>query len=200
MDIIRVAIVGDIAVGKTAYLSRHTKGNFISLHIHNPNTQYQIPFSTNRGSINFSVTESPNGNQAFDAFIVMFDRTNKQSFNNSVAKVHSLCAQYPNRPIIWLGNKVDRKDREVRYTDINAILKSTKYYNLKYYDLSAKSNYNFYKPFLEIAQKYYSDQNLTFVESEAIELPQIDFNIHNSILLYNLLSTIFSEFEINIMS
>ena len=37
--------------------------------------------------------------------------------------------------------------------------------NLQYYDISAKSNYNFEKPFLYLARKLAGDLNLQFVES-----------------------------------
>jgi GTP-binding nuclear protein Ran len=48
-----------------------------------------------------------------------------------------------------VGNKVDVKDRKVKPKDI--IFHRRK--NLQYYDISAKSNYNFEKPFLYLARK-----------------------------------------------
>jgi GTP-binding nuclear protein Ran len=47
------------------------------------------------------------------------------------------------------GNKVDIKDRKVRPKQITFHRKK----NLQYYDISAKSNYNFEKPFLWLARK-----------------------------------------------
>lgn len=43
----------------------------------------------------------------------------------------------------------------------------------QYYDISAKSNYNFEKPFLWLARKLVGDPNLTFVESPALAPPEI---------------------------
>jgi len=40
--------------------------------------------------------------------------------------------------------------------------------NLQYYEISAKSNYNFEKPFLYLARKLVGDANLTFVEAIAL--------------------------------
>ena len=47
-------------------------------------------------------------------------------------------------PMVLCGNKVDCKDRIVKPKDIYFHRKK----NLQYYDISAKSNYNFEKPFL----------------------------------------------------
>jgi hypothetical protein len=51
--------------------------------------------------------------------------------------------------------------------------------NLQYYDISAKSNYNFEKPFLWLARKLVGDPNLVFVESPALKPPEviIDTNV-----------------------
>ena len=44
---------------------------------------------------------------------------------------------------------------------------------LQYYDISAKSNYNFEKPFLWLARKLVGDPNLEFVEMPALEPPEV---------------------------
>ena len=44
----------------------------------------------------------------------------------------------------------------------------------KYYDISAKSNYNFEKPFLWLARKVTGDSALEFVEMPALEPPEVD--------------------------
>lgn len=52
-------------------------------------------------------------------------------------------------PIVLVGNKVDVKERKVKAKTITFHRKK----NLQYYDISAKSNYNFEKPFLWLARK-----------------------------------------------
>lgn len=54
-----------------------------------------------------------------------------------------------NIPIVLTGNKVDVKERKVKAKTITFHRKK----NLQYYDISAKSNYNFEKPFLWLARK-----------------------------------------------
>ena len=43
----------------------------------------------------------------------------------------------------------------------------------QYYDISAKSNYNFEKPFLWLARKLVGDPNLEFVETPALAPPEV---------------------------
>lgn len=43
----------------------------------------------------------------------------------------------------------------------------------QYYDISAKSNYNFEKPFLWLARKLIGDANLEFVAMPALVPPEI---------------------------
>ena len=54
-----------------------------------------------------------------------------------------------NIPIVLVGNKVDVKERKVKAKQITFHRKK----NLQYYDISAKSHYNFEKPFLWLARK-----------------------------------------------
>lgn len=43
----------------------------------------------------------------------------------------------------------------------------------QYYDISAKSNYNFEKPFLWLARKLVGDPNLEFVAMPALAPPDV---------------------------
>ena len=61
-----------------------------------------------------------------------------------------------NIPIVLTGNKVDVKERKVKAKTITFHRKK----NLQYYDISAKSNYNFEKPFLWLARKLVGNPTL----------------------------------------
>jgi len=50
------------------------------------------------------------------------------------------------------------------------------FYLLQYYDISAKSNYNFEKPFLWLARKLTGDPNLEFVAMPALAPPEIEMD------------------------
>nr|GEY05304.1 GTP-binding nuclear protein Ran-3-like [Tanacetum cinerariifolium] len=45
--------------------------------------------------------------------------------------------------------------------------------NLQYYEISAKSNYNFEKPFLYLARKLAGNPNINFVELPALAPPEV---------------------------
>lgn len=71
----------------------------------------------------------------------------------SVGDLVRVCEQVP---IVLTGNKVDVKERKVKAKTITFHRKK----NLQYYDISAKSNYNFEKPFLWLARKLVGNPNL----------------------------------------
>lgn len=64
----------------------------------------------------------------------------------SLVVIISVCE---NIPIVLCGNKVDVKNRQVKAKQVTFHRKK----NLQYYEISAKSNYNFEKPFLYLARK-----------------------------------------------
>jgi GTP-binding nuclear protein Ran len=67
---------------------------------------------------------------------------------------------------------VDIKDRKVKAKSIVFHRKK----NLQYYDVSAKSNYNFEKPFLWLARKLVGDPNLEFLGMTALKPPEVQMN------------------------
>ena len=96
----------------------------------------------------------------------MFDVTSRVTYKNVPNWHRDLVRVCENIPIVLTGNKVDIKDRKVKAKSIVfhrkknlqvcqfLIIKSLKlkYDFLQYYDISAKSNYNFEKPFLWLAR------------------------------------------------
>ena len=67
---------------------------------------------------------------------------------------------------------VDIKVRKVKAKSIVFYRKK----NLQYYDISAKSNYNFEKPFLWLARKLIGDPNLEFVAMPALAPPEVQMD------------------------
>merc|ERR1712165_680792 len=72
-------------------------------------------------------------------------------------------------PIVLCGNKVDCKDRKVKPKDILFHRKK----GPQYYDISAKSNYNFEKPFLYVARKLTGNNSCHFKEAPALAPPTV---------------------------
>ena len=94
----------------------------------------------------------------------MFDVTSRVTYKNVPNWHRDLVRVCENIPIVLTGNKVDIKDRKVKAKSIVFHRKKNlqvgitldfnilKYDNFQYYDISAKSNYNFEKPFLWLAR------------------------------------------------
>ena len=97
----------------------------------------------------------------------MFDVTSRTSYKNVPNWHRDLTRVCDAIPIVLVGNKVDVKDRKVKAKTINFHRRK----NLAYYDISAKSNYNFDKPFLWLARKVTGDAALVFTEETAVEPP-----------------------------
>lgn len=72
-------------------------------------------------------------------------------------------------PIVLCGNKVDVKERKVKTGAVTFHRKK----NLQYFEISAKSNYNFEKPFLWLARKLVGNQSLEFVAAPALAPPEV---------------------------
>jgi GTP-binding nuclear protein Ran len=77
-----------------------------------------------------------------------------------------------NIPIVLCGNKVEVKDRKVKAKQITFHRKK----NLQYFEISAKVNYNFEKPFLWIARKLAGNNDLQFVEAPALAPPEAELD------------------------
>jgi GTP-binding nuclear protein Ran len=88
--------------------------------------------------------------------IIMFDVTSRITYKNVPNWHRDLVRVCENIPIVLCGNKVDVKERKVKAKAITFHRKK----NLQYYDISAKSNYNFEKPFLWLARKLTGNQGL----------------------------------------
>ncbi|XP_076345518.1 GTP-binding nuclear protein Ran-like isoform X4 [Tachypleus tridentatus] len=101
--------------------------------------------------------------------IIMFDVTSQVTYKNVPNWHRDLVRVCENIPIVLCENKVDIKDRKVKAKSIVFHRKK----NLQYYDISAKSNYNFERPFLWLARKLIGDPSLEFVAMPALAPPEV---------------------------
>merc|ERR1719399_2728220 len=102
----------------------------------------------------------------------MFDVTSRITYKNVPNWHRDLTRVCENIPIVLTGNKVEIKDRKVKAKQITFHRKK----NLQYYDVSAKSNYNFEKPFLWLARKLFANADLAFVKSPALKPPEVQID------------------------
>lgn len=105
----------------------------------------------------------------------MFDVTSRITYKNVPNWHRDLERVCENIPIVLCGNKVDVKERKVKTANVTFHRKK----NLQYYEISAKSNYNFEKPFVWLARKLTGNQQLELVADPAL-MPaevQVDANL-----------------------
>lgn len=105
----------------------------------------------------------------------MFDVTSRITYKNVPNWHRDLVRVCENIPIVLCGNKVDVKERKVKAKTITFHRKK----NLQYYDISAKSNYNFEKPFLWLARKLVGNTGLEFVASPALAPPEVQVDMNS---------------------
>ncbi|EHH21331.1 hypothetical protein EGK_04363 [Macaca mulatta] len=176
----KLVLVGDGGTGKTTFVKRHLTGEFEKKYVATLGVEvHPLVFHTNRGPIKFNVWDTA-GQEKFGGLrdgyyiqaqcaIIMFDVTSRVTYKNVPNWHRDLVRVCENIPIVLCGNKVDIKDRKVKAKSIVFHRKK----NLQYYDISAKSDYNFEKPFLWLARKLIGDPNLEFVAMPALAPPEV---------------------------
>jgi GTP-binding nuclear protein Ran len=119
---INLCLLGDQGVGKTSFVTRLATGDF----------KHDTDYHTFKyGNVRFNIVDL---NDA-DCVILMFDVTNQNSYNN--LNIDDITV-----PVLLVGNKIDHRNRVVLPSQIQF----HRQHNLKYFELSARSNYNIDKP------------------------------------------------------
>merc|ERR1711939_88289 len=174
----KLILVGDVGTGKTTFVKRHLTGEFEKKYVATLGVEvHPLVFHTNRGPICFNVWDTA-GQEKFGGLrdgyyiqgqcaIIMFDVTSRVTYKNVPNWHRDLIRVCEGIPIVLCGNKVDVKERKVKAKTITFHRKK----NLQYYDISAKSNYNFEKPFLWLARKLVGNATLEFVAAPALAPP-----------------------------
>lgn len=145
---------------------------------------HPLLFNTNFGPIQFNVWDTA-GQEKFGGLrdgyyingqcaIIMFDVTSRITYRSVPNWHRDLTRVCENIPVVLCGNKVEVKDRKVKAKQITFHRKK----NLQYFEISAKVNYNFEKPFIWLAKKLSGNNNVQFVEAPALRPPEasIDMN------------------------
>ncbi|XP_064620405.1 GTP-binding nuclear protein Ran-like [Lineus longissimus] len=177
---VKLVLVGDGGVGKTTFVKRHQTGEFEKKYVATLGVEvHPLEFYSNRGKLLFNVWDTA-GQEKFGGLrdgyyiqgqcaIIMFDVTSRVTYKSVPNWHRDLVRVCEGIPMVLCGNKVDIKDRKVKAKSIVFHRKK----NLQYYDISAKSNYNFEKPFLWLGRKLVGDPNLEFVEMPALTPPDV---------------------------
>jgi GTP-binding nuclear protein Ran len=176
-----ILILGDSGVGKTTFIKRHLTGDFTKSHNSYDFKIHELPFKMcvagykqtkfmhtlhlyDYPADKLPVDKSPSLRwvKRPDSVVIMFDVTNATSYANVSKWIKKVTDAYGKIDIILCGNKVDCKNRVVKPADITVTPGHA------YFDVSAKSNYNFEKPFLNAIRRFYRLVDLMFYEDLAV--------------------------------
>lgn len=187
----KLILVGDGGVGKTTFVKRHISGEFERRYIPTMGVEvHPLAFFTNLGQIVYNVWDTA-GQEKFgglrdgyyingQAAIIMFDVLSKATYKNVPQWHRDITRVCEGIPICLVGNKVDVKDRKVKP---KTIMFHRKKPNMQYFDISAKSNYNFEKPFLWLIRRLTGNMECKFVESPALKPPEVQLDM-NQVKMY----------------
>eukprot|EP01061_Rhynchopus_euleeides_P045820 TRINITY_DN841_c0_g1_i1.p1 TRINITY_DN841_c0_g1~~TRINITY_DN841_c0_g1_i1.p1 ORF type:complete len:217 (+),score=38.38 TRINITY_DN841_c0_g1_i1:320-970(+) len=169
----KLLLVGDGGTGKTAFLKRHLGGEFEKKYIPTVGVEvHPLTFQTTKGPICFEVWDIAGRKYGglMDGYylqgqcaIIMFDVTSRQTYKNVPNLHRDVTRVCGNIPVVLVGNKVDVMDRQVKARAITFHRRK----KLQYYDVSAKSGFNFEKPFLWLIRKFANDSGVELLDSGA---------------------------------
>ncbi len=172
----KVVLIGDGGVGKTSFVKRLSTGDFeakyvatLGVHVHS------LVFYTNRGPIKFNVWDTAGQEKCgtlrdgyyvqAQGAIIMFDVTSAITYKNVRLWYNDFTKRFRDIPVFLAGNKAEIKDRKIRDQHIQFFRNQP---NVKYHDISVKTNHHLEVPFLYLARKLSKDHQLHFVEAPAL--------------------------------
>jgi GTP-binding nuclear protein Ran len=166
----KIVFAGASGVGKSCFLRRHRTGEFASKHIHTLGCDVAaLSFHTTRGLITFKVWDLDGQNREgyfleAQGLVAFYDVNTEVTMDVAL----DIIGRYPSLATVLCANKSDLKTTTgliYRPKELNP--------NTPYFEISARSNYNFEKPFLALARKLTGDAELEFIESPALTPPDI---------------------------
>ncbi|KAG0043976.1 GTP-binding nuclear protein gsp1/Ran, partial [Gryganskiella cystojenkinii] len=180
----KLVLVGDGGTGKTTFVKRHLTGEFEKQYKATMGVSVRpLKFFTTVGLICFDTWDTAGQEKlgglrdgyyiGGNCAIIMFDLTSRITYRNVPNWFRDLVRVCDSIPIVLCGNKVDIKERKVKAKTIDFHRKKS----LQYYDISARSNYNYEKPFLWLARKLTGEARLEFAASPALAPPDSDCQV-----------------------
>ena len=186
---IRMMLLGDSNVGKTSILKRYCKNQFSESYISSMGIDFETKYiKVGKKTINLQIWDTA-GQERYkviaknyynksDGFIIVYDITNKNSFDsisNWVKDIKEL-ASYDNKNII-LGNKCDLENmRQISKEEGDNLAKK---YNCQFFEVSAQSGKNIDKSFLCLVQSILKDGNNSNSSRRGSEIDKQSYSENN---------------------
>ena len=178
-NLFKLVIIGDSGVGKSCILTRFADDTFTESFISTIGVDFRFktitienPITNKSTVIKLQIWDTA-GQERFrniassyyrssDGLIVVYDISNKQSFTNVTYWIEEALKYITSEiPIMIIGNKSDRLDREVTFEELKNFAEKNK---LFYMESSARENINIDNIFQELAKQCLD--NLTMIYQE----------------------------------
>ena len=175
----KLLIIGETCVGKTCILLRFTDEVFNFNHIATIGIDFNIKYITlDDKNIKLQIWDTA-GQDRFktitktyfkgaQGILLVYDVTNEDSFENIRNWVKQI-EQNAQKNVckILIGNKNDKEDRKVSYEQGKELAKD---YNMKFFETSAKTNYNINEAFYELTKEILSSDIKNMTTGKGIKL------------------------------
>lgn len=172
MDTFKVCLIGDGGVGKTSLRKRNFSGEFEQKYVATLGVEvYPLQFATNHGNFCINLWDCA-GQEKFGGLrdgyfaeshgaIVMFNLTSIFTFKHIEFWIQTFKRVVPNAPVILCGNKCDMKNKKVTHEMIRNFMHKNP--EIPYFEISAKSMYQYDKPFFEILKNLTGHEDLNWI-------------------------------------
>jgi len=164
---IKLVIIGDSSVGKTNFIFQFTEGRFSTFHVATVGFDYKtriIKLPSSKKKVKLQIWDTAgqerymalNKNlfQKVQGIILMYDLTNRDSFENLNSWLNLVTQNVSNKIIMLVGNKLDlaEEKRIVTETEGRMLAQDNK---ILFSEASGSSGENVDKVFIEISEKIY---------------------------------------------
>ena len=162
MMLLKILVIGESAVGKSALLLRYTENTFTTSFMTTIGVDFKNKIIEIDGhKVKLQIWDTA-GQEKFKAItkayyrgahgiLVVFDIANQDSFSHTESWIESIREANTEIDILLIGNKADLP-RQVSREDAQALADK---FNIKYYETSAKENENVSKAFEDLAEIAY---------------------------------------------
>ena len=178
---IRLMVIGDANVGKTSLIKRYCQNDFNNAYLTTIGIDFQTKnINMNNKNIKIQIWDTAgqeryrimakNYYNSSDGFIIVYDITKRESFNNINTWIEQISnsAQNYSKSVIF-ANKCDLKD--IRKVKIDEGKELAKQYNFKFYETSAKDSINIKEGFESIIKNILGDiQSIKSVRKNTVSL------------------------------
>lgn len=180
--LMKIMIIGDSGVGKTNFLFKFVEGKFCEVHVATvgfDNKSKIIKLPSSKKKIKLQVWDtagqerymSINKNlfQKVQGIILMYDLTQRDSFENLPNWMSLIKQTVSNKTIILVGNKLDieEDDRIVTFEEGKKFAKEN---NIDFMEVSGNTGENVEKVFTTIGEKIYENMRKEDITKQSFNL------------------------------